>query len=291
MAEIVYLNGVLVPKEKACISVGDYGFLSGAGLFETMRAYNGRIFRLDKHIDRLLSSASLLGLARKLRKVELIAACNETLKANGLKEARIRLTVSMGEAGAFPGKIVSPTTLITASRYTPPPENKYKNGFRACIAAFRQYSGAALAGVKSTGYLPNLLARRQAQEHCCDEALFLNENGRITEGTTSNIFFIDAAGKLVTPPLGSGPLPGVTRRVILELAAAMGIDFSESVVKPEDISGFREAFLTNSVAEVMPLVSVSEGEKEFTIGSGKPGQITGKLNAAYKELVRKETAA
>ena len=291
MAEIVYLNGALLPKEKARISVDDYGFLSGAGLFETMRAYNGRIFRLDKHIDRLLSSASLLGLAKKLSKAEIIEACNETLEANGLKEARIRLTVSMGEAGVFPGRIVSPTILITASRYTPPPENKYKNGFRACIAASRQYSGATLTGVKSTGYLPNLLARCQAQEHGCDEALFLNENGHITEGTTSNVFFIDAAGKLVTPPLGSGLLPGVTRRIIFELAVAPGLGVGEPAVKLEDVLGFREAFLTNSVAEVMPLVSVTEGEKEFTLGSGKPGQITRKLMTVYKELVQKETTA
>ncbi len=290
MAEIVYLDGTLRPREKAYISVDDYGFLSGAGLFETMRAYNGRIFRLDKHIDRLLSSASLLGLAEKLEREELTKACNETLKANGLFEARIRLTVSMGEAGVFPGKVTSPTTLITVSRYTPPPREKYENGFLACVAAFRQYSGAALAGVKSTGYLPNLLARRYAEERGCDEAMFLNENGHITEGSISNVFFIDSTGKLVTPPLGSGALPGVTRQVIFELAGAMGIEAFESATKLGDLSGFYEAFLTNSVAEVMPLVTVAEEEKVYTIGSGRPGQITSRLMSAYKELVREETA-
>jgi branched-chain amino acid aminotransferase len=289
MAEIVYLNSTLLPKDKACISVEDYGFLSGAGLFETMRAYNGSIFRLDKHIERLLSSASLLGLANKLNGEELTKACNDTLKANGFKEARIRLTVSMGEAGAFPGNPIDPTVLITATAYTPLPQEKYERGFLTHVATFRQYSGAALAGVKSTGYLPNLLARRYAEEHGCDEALFLNENDHITEGSISNLFFVSSNNSLVTPPMSSGVLLGVTRQVIFELATRLGIVASEVAVRLEELSGFNEAFLTNSVAEVMPLVAVADREKVITIGSGRPGRTTNRLMAAYKELVKEET--
>ena len=289
MTGIVYLNGALLPKEKAGISVDDYGFLSGAGLFETMRAYNGRIFRLERHIERLFSSASLVGLAEKLHKDELVQACEDTLKANGLSEARVRLTVSMGEAGVFPGKVTSPTRLVTATPYTPPPQEEYKNGFRAYVTAFRQYSGATLAGIKSTGYLPNLLARHSAEEHGCDEAIFLNEKGQITEGSISNIFFIESDGRLVTPPLGAGPLPGVTRQAVFELASTKDVEAFESATRLEDVPGCKEAFLTNSVAEVMPLVSIADGERAFTIGSGRPGEVTSKLMVAYKDMVRKET--
>jgi branched-subunit amino acid aminotransferase/4-amino-4-deoxychorismate lyase len=289
MPEVVYLNGLLLPKDKAFISVDDYGFLSGAGLFETMRSYNGRIFLLEEHLDRLLRSAPRLGLAGKLDKEELTRACRDTLKANNLQDARLRLTVSMGEAGLFPGIISRPTMLVTVSRYIPLPEEKYEQGFKAAAASFRRFSGATLAGIKSISYLPNLLARREAKAAGYDEAFFLNEGGCISEGSISNIFFVTSQDKLVTPPLVCGPLPGVTRAVVFELTAGMGLEILEDEVGLEDLSHFKEAFLTNSVAEVMPLVEVWDGEKTIIISTGKPGEITLKLMVAYKEMVRRQT--
>lgn len=291
MAEIVYLNGSFVARAEALVSVYDHGFLYGYGLFETMRAYNGRIFRLERHIGRLLEAASALKMDIGLTAVGLEEACRATLAANGLKEARLRLTVSRGEAGPFPGVGKKPTVVITASSYTPPPTQKYESGFRAALAAYPRLSQPPLYRRKTTSYLANILARLDAEAAGLDEAIFLNERGHLSEGSASNIFLVRPSGGLATPPLGSGLLPGVTRRAVLELADAMRIANAEGQVRIADLEHFSEAFLTNSTMEIMPLVSVRDNEgKTITIGSGKPGPITCRLMVAYKEMVAWETS-
>lgn len=289
--EIVYLNGSLVPRSQAYISIFDYGFLYGGGLFETVRAYNGQIFLLEKHLTRLLGASSIIGFVDRLNKAELEKACLNTLAANGLKDARLRLTVSRGEAGPFPGISRRPTVLVTASSYSLPPLEKYDRGFRAGVASFRQFSQSPLAGMKSLSYLPNLMARLETGAAGLDECLLLNERGLITEGSVSNIFFVIAAGTLITPSPECGLLPGVTRQVVLELADSSGIKVIEGEVRLKDLEGFSEAFLTNSMMEIMPLVAVRDSDGQtITIGSGKPGVVTQKLMAAYKEMVKRETS-
>jgi branched-subunit amino acid aminotransferase/4-amino-4-deoxychorismate lyase len=291
MTEIVYLNGSFVARAEALVPVYDHGFLYGYGIFETMRAYNGRIFLLQRHIERLLEAAAELKIDTGLTAAGLEEACRATLAANGLKEARLRLTVSRGEAGPFPGVSKKPTIVITASSYTPPPPPKYESGFRAALAVYPRLSQPPLYKLKTTSYLANVLARLDAEAAGLDEAIFLNECGHLTEGSASNIFLVRPSGGLATPSPDSGLLPGVTRRTVLELADEMRIASAEGQVRIADLEHFSEAFLTNSTMEIMPLVSVRDNEeKTITIGSGKPGPITRRLIAAYKEMVKRETS-
>jgi branched-chain amino acid aminotransferase group I len=291
MEEIVYLNGSLIPRSQAHISAFDQGFLYGYGLFETMRAYHGKIFLLERHFKRLLSSAEIIGLASGLSEIDLGRACVDTLEANSLKEARVRLTVSRGEADAFPGTSVggTPTVLVTAGSYTPLPAETYSRGFKAGVSSQHRCRQSLISRIKSANYLVSILARKEAGAAGLDEALLLNEHGFIAEGSVSNVFFVTSSG-LVTPPLTSGILPGITREVVLELADMLGTGVAEQDVSMADLGQFDEAFLTNSVMEIMPLVAVRDNaEKTITIGSGKPGRVTKRLMAAYRERVERET--
>lgn len=287
MAEIVYLNGRLVPHSEAKLSPFDHGFLYGYGLFETMRAYDGHIFRLDAHLTRLRCSADSIGLTHEILTTEegkqsLKAACTAMLAANGLKDARIRLTVSAGEGDMTPdpGTCSSPTVLITARNLDPIPPEKYEAGFKAAIASLRRNSQSPLSRLKSTCYLENSLARRAARAGGYDEAIFLNEQGYLAEGSSTNIFLV-SRGELITPCFESGVLPGITRDTVLEIAGTLSIKATERWVEPNELIEAQEAFLTNSILELVPLVSV-EGRP---VGTGKPGKLTGDLLFAYRKLV------
>lgn len=280
MNEIVYLNGSLMPRSKARISPLDYGFLYGFGLFETMRAYRGKVFHLDSHLSRLSRAAEILGLSIKIPNLK--KAVMDILHVNKLEDARIRITISSGEGAMVPDPSTceKPTVLIMAQGYHPYPKEIYQKGFRAIISSIRRNSQSLLSRLKSTSYLESMLARQEARAAGVDEALFLNEHGVLAEASMSNIFVI-THGTLRTPPEGSGVLPGITRGTILELASQLGIDTAEQDIKPDELSQAEEAFLTNSLMEVMPLIEV-EGNP---VGSGRPEGITKRLMAAYKELV------
>ncbi|MFC1980714.1 aminotransferase class IV [Chloroflexota bacterium] len=291
MKEIVYLNGSLIPRSRARVSVFDHGFLYGYGLFETMHAYNGEIFLLERHLRRLLDSAETIGLGSRLAEIDLEKACIDTLNANGLKDARLRLTVSRGEVESFPGTSTSstPTVLVAARNSSALSAEIYNNGYKAGVSSLRRCSRSTLSKIKSANYLLSVLAMMEAKTAGLDEALLLNEQETIAEGSISNVFFVASSG-LITPPLESGILPGITREVVMELADTMGISVTEGEVGLEDLGRFEEAFLTNSVIEVMPLVEVRDFVGRITpIGSGKPGKITKRLMAAYKEMVERET--
>jgi branched-chain amino acid aminotransferase group I len=287
MDEIVYLNGRLIPRFEAKLSPFDHGFLYGYGLFETMRAYKGHIFRLDSHLTRLRCSAESIRLTHDILttdegKQSLKAACVATLEANRLKDARIRLTVSAGEGDMTPdpSSCPYPTSLITVRNLHPIPPEKYEEGYKATLSSLRRNSQSPLSRLKSTCYMENVLARTAARVSGYDEAIVLNEQGHVAEGTTTNIFLV-ANGELITPSLESGVLPGITREAVLEMARIAGITAIERLVKSEELLEAQEAFLTNSILEVMPLVSV-EGKP---IGAGKPGKMTKDLLAAYRKLI------
>jgi branched-chain amino acid aminotransferase group I len=292
MAELVYLNGSLVPRSKARLSVYDHGFLYGYGLYETMRAYHGKIFLLERHIKRLLDTAEIIGLAPKLAGTDLGKACVDTLAANNLEDARIRLTVSNGESEVVPWAGVSgaPTVVVTTRPYAPFSKEKYSHGFEVGVASVRRCRQSVVASMKSVNYLASVMARMEAAAHGLDEALLLNDAGFIAEGGGCNVFFVKNSG-LITPSLESGILPGITRRVVIELAGALDISVNEGDVGLADLGRFGEAFLTNAMIELMPLVAVrGEAGQTVTIGSGRPGEITKRLMAAYKERVERETS-
>jgi len=287
MTEIIYLNGKLVPRLEAKLSPFDHGFLYGYGLFETMRAYQGHIFRLDSHITRLSRSAESIGLTHSILTTEkgkqsLKAACMATLKANELKGARIRLTISAGEGDMTPdpGTCSSPTVLITTRDLVPLPPEKYGAGFKVVLSSLRRNSQSPLSRLKSTCYMENILARMVARTAGCDEAILLNEQGYLAEGSTTNIF-LASNNELITPSLESGVLSGITREVVLEMARAANIKTLERQVELKELIEAEEAFITNSILELMPLTSF-EGKP---IGTGKPGHLTKELMAAFKKLV------
>lgn len=292
MIEIIYLNGRLVPRFEARLSPFDHGFLYGYGLFETMRAYNGHIFRLDSHVTRLRCSAESIGLTHSIMTTEegkqsLKAACVATLEANELKDARIRLTVSAGEGDVTPDTDTcpEPTVLITARNLHHLPPEKYETGFKAVVSFLRRNSQSPLSRLKSTCYMENVLARTTARASGYDEAIFLNEQGYLAEGSTTNIFLV-SNGELITPSFESGVLPGITREEVLEIARTSNIKATERLVESDELIEAKEAFLTNSILEIMPLVSV-EGRP---IGSGKPGKLTEDLLFAYRKLVDEAAA-
>jgi len=283
MTEIIYFNGHLVPRAEAKLSPFDHGFLYGYGLFETMRAYEGHIFRLDRHLTRLRCSAESLGLRAKLDAFDLENACVETLQANKLKDARLRLTITAGEGDMTPdlNTCSNLTVLVAAKNFVPLPPEKYEQGFKAVLSFLRRDSQSPLSRLKCTCYVSNILARMEAKAAGCDEAIMLNELDYIAEGSTANIFLV-SKGELSTPSLESGILPGITREAVLEIARDLNIKTVERQVELRELSRAEEAFVTNSIIEVMPLTWLN-GEP---IGTGKPGKLTRNLMAAYKELVK-----
>lgn len=280
MSNVVYLNGSLIPRSRAKVSALDYGFLYGLGLFETMRAYEGQVFRLESHLSRLSRSAELLGIPVTVS--ELRDAVRETIEANQLSNARIRVTISAGEGEMSPNLKTcrKPTMLVLAERYQPYPQEVYRRGFRTVISSIRRNSQSPLSGLKSTSYLESILARQQAREKGNDEAICLNDKGFLAEASMSNIFLV-SEGILRTPGEESGILPGITRSTILELASKLGINLLEEDIRPIELFQAQEAFLTNSLIEVMPLTEI-EGKP---IASGKPGTLSEILLKEYRELV------
>lgn len=251
MQEIIFLNGKFIPEEESQISVLTPGFLYGWGLFETMRAYNNRIVYFDAHLERLKRSARLLDIRCPYSLARFKEIIYEAVKINGLRDASIRLTLWKCESGA--------DTLIIAKKYQPCSSQKYKKGFRASISPFRQNENSFLAQLKTTNYLLYRLAYAKAREKGFDEAVILNQKGNIAEASRSNLFFIKDK-ELFTPSLACGCLNGITRRVIFDLAKKYHIKAYEGVFSILDLYACDEAFLTNSLMGIMPLVSV-EGHR------------------------------
>lgn len=284
MEAVVYLNGSLIPLSQARISPLDYGFLYGYGLFETMRAYGGHVFRLEKHLARLERSARALNIGFDST-VKLEKAIYDTLRANHLLNARIRLSVSPGEEELAPNLPAKrePTVFIMASSYAPPSEDVYRRGFTAMVSRVHRSTRSPSSGLKSLSGLDILLARQGAASYGVDHAILLNDDDLVAEGSSSNVFHVDD-GVLFTPAEHSGILPGVTRDVVLkELAPSLGLVTKEMDVALSDLLEADEAFLTNSMIEVMPLTILADR----SVGTGYPGALTQRLMKAYKALVER----
>ncbi len=283
--EKIFLNGSFVNLSRAKISVFDRGFLYGDGLFETMRAYSGEVFRLEDHLDRLFRSAKEIKLTFSHTRKELKNIIKRILKVNSLSEAYIRITLSRGisEPGLI-SECKSPATLVIVAReFESPSPVEYRKGWRATLVETRQNQASPLSRLKSLNFLNNILARKEAEAKRVDEGILLNTLGDVTEASTSNVFLVNR-GLIITPSEESGLLPGITRGVVLELAPNLGMEAFKRRVSLNDLMGAEEAFLTNSLIEIMPLVEIDGCQ----IGNGKPGAVTERIHKAYQDVVRRE---
>ncbi|MBM7865709.1 branched-chain-amino-acid transaminase [Heliobacterium gestii] len=284
MSLIIYLDGRFVPEEQAKISVFDHGFLYGDGIFEGIRAYNGRVFKLDDHIDRLYDSAKAIKLAIPMGKGEMVDVVLETLRRNHLRDAYIRLIVSRGKGdlGLDPRKCAVPTVLCIAAGITLYPPEFYEKGLEVVTVATRRNVPEALnPRIKSLNYLNNIMAKIEAARAGVLEAIMLNQEGYVSECTGDNIFIVKK-GRLITPPVHVGILEGITRNTVMDLARESGMEVSEQVFTRFDVYTADEVFLTGTAAEVIPVVNV-DGR---SIGDGVPGQATGALISAFREFAR-----
>ncbi|MCU0710753.1 MAG: branched-chain-amino-acid transaminase [Pirellula sp.] len=285
MALQIYISGKFYDKENAKISVYDHGLLYGDGVFEGMRSYSGKVFRMKEHIDRLYESANAICLSIPMSKADMEAAVYETLTKNGLIDAYIRLVVTRGAGslGLDPNQTSDPQIIIIADSIKLYPAEFYDKGLKIVTAStIRNHPAAFSPRVKSLNYLNNIMAKIEGLRAGCIEAVMLNHKGEVAECTGDNIFIVKH-GVLMTPPKDAGILEGITRNAILDLAKSHGITAFEQTMTRHDLYVADECFLTGSAAEVIPVVDI-DGR---TISGGKVGPITEKLIAAFKELVRK----
>jgi branched-chain amino acid aminotransferase len=286
MSSFVFLNGKIISAAEARVSVFDAGFTHAAGLFETLRVYNGRIMRYADHAQRLLGSATALHMVINVTAEHLEQGIRDVLAANDLKDARVRLTVTPGHVPK-PGETEEvppePTTVITAEPVRMYPPELYKQGMRVCICPYKQSRLDPLAGHKTLAYLPRLLAMKNAAERRCSEALWFNTDNQLAEGSICNVFTVQK-GVVVTPPLDTPVLAGTVRRAVIEIARAAGLKTEERSIDINGLLGSEEVFLTGSVLEIMPVTSIERHE----VGCGDVGAVTIQLRELYAELVAKE---
>ncbi len=286
VSRLIYLNGKMVPQEEAVISVFDHGFLYGDGVFEGIRAYNGRVFRLVEHIRRLYESAHSILLPIPLSREEMIQAVVDTVNANKLRDAYIRLVISrgVGDLGMDPRKCKHSQVIIIADKITLYPKELYEEGLNVITVATRRNIAEALEPkIKSLNYLNNIHAKIEANRAGVLEAIMLTNQGYICEGTGDNIF-IYRRGELLTPPPYLGILEGITREAIIELAKQEGIPLREVPFTRHDLYVSDECFLTGTAAEVIPVIEVDQRQ----IGDGKPGPVTGRLIELFRNLTQHE---
>ena len=278
----VYVNGKFFEEDEAKVSVFDYGFLYGYGLFESMRAYNGKVFRLDRHVNRLLDSAKGIGMRLSVDGNGVKDAVKKTLEENGLSDAYVRVTLSYGRGK--PRLIFSEgaeNSLVVFARDFSPDASVYEKGIRIAISeAVRPHP--QFSELKSLNFMPYLMAKLEAEKRGVDDVIMTNTDGTLAEASTSNLFFVSKGG-LVTPD--SGILPGMTREAVVEIAGREGIPLEERRVLPNEIKFFEECFLTNSVMELVPVVEIDGN----SLGNGAPGEFTRKVHHLYRRLVADES--
>ncbi len=282
--QLIYLNGKLVAAAQAKVSVFDHGLLYGDGVFEGIRSYNGLVFKLREHMDRLYESAHTILLEIPLAKSAMIRAVGATLKANRLRDAYIRLVVTRGpgDLGLDPRKCRRPTIFIIADKIVLYPERVYREGMEiVTVPTPRNLPEALNPQIKSLNYLNNILAKIEATNSGVEEALMLSAHGYVAECTGDNIFIV-RAGVLRTPPPYAGILKGITRGCVMEMAAKARIPVREEMMTRHDLYNAEECFLTGTAAEIAPIVKI-DGR---VIGSGRPGSTTLKLMRDFRKLTK-----
>ncbi|MCX8091502.1 MAG: branched-chain-amino-acid transaminase [Verrucomicrobiae bacterium] len=280
----VYINGKFYSEKHAQISVFDHGLLYGDGIFEGIRAYNGRVFKLKEHIDRLYSSARAILLTIPMSPAALTRAVLETCRANRIRDGYIRLVVTrgVGTLGLDPKRCRRPSIIIIADKIQLYPPSLYERGMEIItVPTTRNLHNALNPAIKSLNYLNNILAKIEASNAGCEEAVMLNAEGFVAECTGDNIFIVKQ-GELLTPPLSAGALYGITRRTVIELAEEAGYKVREPNLTRYDLYNADECFLTGTGAEIVPVTRI-DGR---TIGRGRPGPVTRELEQRYRALTR-----
>ena len=280
MSFLASVNGVITPAAEATVCVLDNGFTFGDSVYEVMRTYGGRPFEPGRHFRRLRASAARLGFAVALRDDELLARTDELLAQAANSESYIRIIVSrgLGDCSYAFERVLGPTVVLVCKPLSPYPEWHYERGVRAAAVGVRRNHPRALdPAIKSSNLLNNILAVREARARAAEEPILLNLEGFLAEGASTNVFLV-SGGTIRTAPLAAGILAGITREVVLELLAGMGVPLREEPLHLDDLLGADEAFLTSTTREVVPVSSVDEQR----IGSGAPGPLTRRLIGAFR---------
>jgi len=278
----VFLNGELVDAGKASVSVSDSGLLYGAGLFETMRTRNGKVFALKDHLDRLFFSAKTLSIDIGCDKEYIADAIGKVLRANGLKDARMRLTVTGGSMSQSAEDRKS-TLLITAAKLAAYPPEYYRKGVMVLLCPYRQNPNDPTCGHKVTSYFPRMMGLKFAHEKGAAEALWFTTDNRLAEGCISYVFLVKDS-VLYTPPVSTPVLAGVARKAVCRIAVDNSIELVEKDLYIDDVLSAEEIFLTNAIMQVMPVNSV----EKHTVSEGKIGPMAKKLKKSFDELVARE---
>jgi len=284
----VFLNGEFVDSDKAAISVFDHGVLYGDGVFEGIRSYNRKVFRLKEHLDRLYQSAAAISLKIPVSKEVFRENILETLKINELDDAYIRVVVTRGrgDLGLDPRKCKTPTIFIIVGKIALYPEDFYEKGLAIVVSKVKRNHPEALdPKIKSLNYLNNILAKIEAIDAGAEEAIMLSLDGYVAECTGDNIFMV-TGGKLITPESGIGALEGITQKIVIEIAIETGIEVEYKKVKMDDLLLSEECFLTGTAAEIIPVVKIDGNN----IGRGRPGKITQNLRGKFRALTGTEGA-
>ncbi|SRR5581483_1024442 len=277
----VWLNGKFVPESEARISVYDHGFLYGDGVFEGIRAYNGRIFRLEDHVDRLYESAKAINLEIPMTKAEMAELLLEACRVNNLRNAYIRPIVArgVGDLGLDPRKCKTPTVVVLAREFGALYGDKYEKGLKLCTVSVRRNSPNSVSpNIKSLNYLNNILARIEVNAQGMDEGIMLDLNGFVSEATADNIFLVKK-GVVVTPPTYNS-LKGITRAAVIEIARELGHPVEEQPITMFDVYSADEVFITGTAAEIAPCVEVDHR----VVGEGKPGRVTKHLIEGFRRV-------
>jgi len=280
----VYINGKFYDQQDARISVFDHGLLYGDGVFEGLRSYGGKVFRLERHLDRLWDSARAILLEIPMSRDEMGQAINESLANNAIEDGYIRALVTRGAGtlGLDPNRTSDPQVVIIAQNIALYPDEFYENGLEIItVSVVRNHPEALNPRIKSLNYLNNILAKIEGLRAGCVEALMLNHRGEVAECTADNIFLVSDSA-LLTPSVDAGILEGITRDAVIELAKQAGIEVREQTLSKHDVYTADECFLTGTAAEVVPVVKVDSRR----IGDGKPGPITGDLKDRFHRLAR-----
>lgn len=284
MSRQIYLAGKFVPQEEAKISVFDHGLLYGDGVFEGLRSYRGKVFRLEQHVERLYESAKAIWLQIPLTPQEMASAIEESVRINKIEDGYIRAVVTRGAGtlGLDPNRCSNPQVIIIADAIALYPKELYEQGLEIVTVSVQRSSPSALnPRIKSLNYLNNILAKIEGLQAGCIEALMLNHKGEVAECTGDNIFLV-RKDELFTPPLDAGILAGVTRDAVIEIAEGCGVHVHQTPLTKHDVYIADECFLTGTAAEVIPVVKVDSR----VIGTGQPGLLTQDLTKRFHALTR-----